>query len=98
MDAQEIKSILYDLDAMVELARKHCNMPKFLEIVHSAVEIRRAVEKQIPQPPEYKYYKENPSLWEIYHCQSCNAILLNYELYPTDYCNKCGQKLKGEPE
>ncbi len=58
----------------------------------------QALEKQIPQPPEYKHYKENPSLWEIYHCQSCNAILLNYELYPTDYCNKCGQKLKGESE
>ena len=30
MDMQEAKSILYDLDMMVELAKKHCTTDKFI--------------------------------------------------------------------
>ena len=77
MDIQEIKSILYDLDAMVELAKKHCTTDKFVEIVHSAIEIRRAVEKQIPKPPVEKVNPKYPALGKMYYC-TCGVLFYGW--------------------
>lgn len=95
MDIQEIESILYDLDAMVELARKHCNTPRFLEIVHSAIEIRRIVEKQIPKPPVEKVHPKHKKLGKMHYCE-CGVLFYGWgnPEEETNYCGNCGQKLR----
>ena len=92
MDVQEIKSILYDLDTMVELAKQRCNTPRFLEIVHSAIEIRRAVEKQTPKGVK-------KSCVEFTHgvCPTCRRLYWE-KVHVGNYCDMCGQKLKEESE
>ena len=94
MDMQEIESILYDLDAMVELAKQRCNTPRFLEIVHSAIEIRRAVEKQIPKKPEYVDYDMS-----YYKCGSCGELIAwTADEGDHKFCLECGQAIKWEDE
>ena len=97
MDVQEIKSILYDLDTMVELAKQHCNTPRFLEIIHSAVGIRQVVEKQIPKPPVEKVNPKYPALGKMYYC-TCGVLFYGWGKpeEETNFCGNCGQKIKGD--
>ena len=53
----------------------------------------KALEKQVPTPPENKVSEKYPSLGKNYYCK-CGVMFIDWENYPTNYCGNCGQKLR----
>ena len=52
MKIEEIESIIEDLDFMVESVREHYGIISFLNVAHSATEIRALLENHLPQKAE----------------------------------------------
>ena len=76
-----IELTLEDLDILVETARKHMTTGSWLGIVHSALVMKEALEKQIPMKPIKAEYD--------YNCPICGYEYLSYQRY----CEYCGQLL-----
>lgn len=87
MNQIDIDEIIEDLDSMVELSRIHSNMVNYLNIVHSAVAIRKLLDKEIPLKPKSSFNLKNE---EIYYCPHCGERV--DEEYD-DFCFYCRGKL-----
>lgn len=53
----------------------------------------QALEKQLLKPLEHKVHEKYKALGKNYYC-SCGVMFVDWENQPTNYCGKCGQKLK----
>ena len=84
MKIEDAEIVKEDLDTMVEIARQHMNAGAWLQLAHSANELRAALEKQIPKEARYEY-TDRPGV-----CDGCGQVMPKGKRY----CDYCGQAMK----
>lgn len=66
-------------------------------VYKSAKDLKQAeegYEKQKVKPPVHEVREKYKALGKCHWCQVCGALFDYWETYPTNYCGKCGQKLR----
>ena len=90
MNQNDVREAIEDLKSINVFSNKSEVGQKRIAAIKLAIS---ALEKQLAKPPEHKVHEKYKALGMNHYC-SCGVMFVDFERNGTDYCGKCGQKLK----